>query len=627
MRRERIALLGVVAAAVALRLFRIGAVSLAGDEETTTLAALALLDDWPPTLPGGLVYLRGLPFTAIESLAVAGWGLDETALRAPAALLGGLRVAGVWWLARPLLGSAGSLAAAALFAVLPLDLEISREARMYSLFAAFDVWYLGALVRASLGRGWTLFAGACGVGATASHALGGTHAPVALAAALRAPRGQRWRLVGVAAVVAAAFVAVEWAGSLSYADMGGLLVDAQPAARGTPLAEHAARLAALFHGVGAWLAAPAALLALGLGLRAALRLEQPWARAVAAASAAAAAIASPVLAATGLLATALLEGLPLVPFARRAGPLAAAIAGATAGYGAGWWLAGSGLEGALRNLLDFPAPNWFDFVQAMPGFALLSGIGCVLVVDRAARDGRAAAWLTLVAAALVPEVLSGVAERREGLRYHFHALAPFLVLGLAGGIDLLRPLLRSEGRALLVTALLAALALRADTALAIVQRGHGWVDDPYYGRVLIPDHRGPGRFVRERAQPDEWIAAEDVLQQVLWAGRADVWLRRAEDADTFLRADAAGEPRDVYTGSLPAPDLLALRDLARAHGVRVVWLVTSAEVVVQPEYFRTPETHAALEAWRDRAWFVGEDGETRVYKLVDGEPVPPPAAP
>jgi hypothetical protein len=56
----------------------------------------------------------------------------------------------------------------------------------------------------------------------------------------------------------------------------------------------------------------------------------------------------------------------------------------------------------------------------------------------------------------------------------------------------------------------------------------------------------------------------------------------------------------------------------------VVWLITSAEVEGFPEWYRTAETDATLKAWRPLAWFVGADALTRVYRLVDGEPAPPP---
>ena len=80
-RDEQIALFVIIVSAVAFRLVRLGALSFSGDEETTTLA---LLDGWPPQLPGGLIYLRGL--------------------RLVPALAAGPRVAAAWWLARSFLG-------------------------------------------------------------------------------------------------------------------------------------------------------------------------------------------------------------------------------------------------------------------------------------------------------------------------------------------------------------------------------------------------------------------------------------------------------------------------------------------------------------------------------------------
>ena len=125
-RRERAILIGIVAAAVGLRLVRLGSLSFAGDEETTALAALALLEGWPPTLPGGLVYIRSLPFTFLEAAMVAVFGVGEWSLRLLPVLFAGPRVALIWWLARPLLGARLALACAALLAVAPLDVELSR---------------------------------------------------------------------------------------------------------------------------------------------------------------------------------------------------------------------------------------------------------------------------------------------------------------------------------------------------------------------------------------------------------------------------------------------------------------------------------------------------------------------
>src|SRR3990172_3086064 len=76
-RHERALLLAIVLGALVLRGIRLGALSFAGDEETTTLAAIALLEGFPPTLPGGLAYVRGLPFTVLEAAMAALFGAGE----------------------------------------------------------------------------------------------------------------------------------------------------------------------------------------------------------------------------------------------------------------------------------------------------------------------------------------------------------------------------------------------------------------------------------------------------------------------------------------------------------------------------------------------------------------------
>ena len=101
-------------------------------------------------------------------------------------------------------------------------------------------------------------------------------------------------------------------------------------------------------------------------------------------------------------------------------------------------------------------------------------------------------------------------------------------------------------------------------------------------------------------------------------------MRRLEDADSFLFRDpATGTLHDFYTGARHIHDLDALSSAAAEEGAGVVWLVTSAEVETRPEWFRTDETHERLESWHDRAWFVAEDGVTRVYRIENGTAVSP----
>jgi hypothetical protein len=256
----------------------------------------------------------------------------------------------------------------------------------------------------------------------------------------------------------------------------------------------------------------------------------------------------------------------------------------------------------------------------------LAALGGLIAADRGARSPQSAPWLVLIAAAYLPVLAGGIEVRTSGLRYQIHALAPLIVLAVLAAEWLAGRLLRQRTVIVAVSVLMVAVALRPDQSLKAVLREHGPVSEPFAVLNVAPDHRGAADFVRARVAEGDWIAAEDSLQQHLYLGRADLWLRRFEDAAMFLRRDPQdGVLRDVYVGSRHVNDLEQLRSLAAREGRRVVWLITSGEVEGFPEWFRTAETDATLKAWRSLAWFIGADGLTRVYRLVDGEPAPPPS--
>jgi hypothetical protein len=167
------------------------------------------------------------------------------------------------------------------------------------------------------------------------------------------------------------------------------------------------------------------------------------------------------------------------------------------------------------------------------------------------------------------------------------------------------------------------LALRPDQSFRILLREHGPVSEPFCALGVAPDHRGAAEFVRANALPHDRFAAEDALQQRLYLGRLSFWLRRLDDASAFVRRDPRdGTLRDIYVGARHVSDIAELRAVVRADPGHDVWLITSGEAAVAPEYYRTPETQRTLETWRPLAWFVGADGLTRVYLLVNGNPQP-----
>jgi hypothetical protein len=330
-----------------------------------------------------------------------------------------------------------------------------------------------------------------------------------------------------------------------------------------------------------------------------------------------------------LLAALVADRMPPSELPRRAGALLAAGALATAAWGGAAALASDSatLRGTVKFLLEYPAPNWFSMFEAAPAFCLLAMIGVVVAVDRAVRSDGDAAWLALIAAALGPAFLSSLLYRKFEVRYQYHAL-PFLVLlALLAAHAVCRRLL--PARAAMAAALVVAgIAVRPDQSVAAVVRGYGPAREPFADEKVAPDHAGAGRFVKDRAGPTDFIAAEDMLQQQYYIGRVDAWLRRSEDARSFVRRDpAGGPPRDIYTGSVQVEEIDDLRAVADARGKRVIWLVTSGESEALPHWFRTQSTDATLRSWRPLAWHAGRDGMSWVFKLVDGTPVPPPGRP
>jgi len=259
-------------------------------------------------------------------------------------------------------------------------------------------------------------------------------------------------------------------------------------------------------------------------------------------------------------------------------------------------------------------------------FLLLAAIGGFVAVRRGAESDVSAMWLALIAAAILPFVLSGLFKRVGATRYQFHALAPLIVLALLGAQALLHRWPRRAWTGTAACLLVVGLSLRPDLTYRAVMREHGPLESPFsvvYGAA--PDHRSAGRFVRSRATEAELIVAEDSLQMQYYAGRVDFWLREAGDARRYLRRDPdGGPPRDQYTGARHVSSIEAVQSISREAGGRGVWLVTSGEAEVRPHWYRTPSTRHFLRKWEQHAWYVAEDGLTRVLRLEHGEPVPPP---
>lgn len=133
------------------------------------------------------------------------FGVSEFALRFPSAIAGALTVPLLFLAGRRLVGASAAFLAALLVAVSPLHVDLSREARTYSLTLALFVASLGAMVAAERSASWfrALLSGALAGVVGVFHLLASVMLlPQALWWAAKRPEGRR-TLLAVAGIVLA----------------------------------------------------------------------------------------------------------------------------------------------------------------------------------------------------------------------------------------------------------------------------------------------------------------------------------------------------------------------------------------------------------------------------------------
>ncbi|HZN69615.1 MAG TPA: glycosyltransferase family 39 protein [Tepidisphaeraceae bacterium] len=147
-----VALLCITAAAAALRLFAVSRHSFWYDEAVTA----AVAEQSVGSLFTGETKDNGNPplYWILARFWMLAFGNSEVAMRSLPVILGVASVPVMGLLGRRLLGPAAGLAAAALLAVSPLEIELANEARAYALQALLVILSTWLFVRWTDRRGW-----------------------------------------------------------------------------------------------------------------------------------------------------------------------------------------------------------------------------------------------------------------------------------------------------------------------------------------------------------------------------------------------------------------------------------------------------------------------------------------
>lgn len=120
-----------------LRVRNLGGLGFAADEELTALAVKGLIENGYPVMPSGMPYLRGLPFSYLLELSVYVFGFNEFSLRLPSVLFATLKIPLVYFLTKLVLDKGTAILVTIIISFSVFDIQISRLARMYSMFGFF----------------------------------------------------------------------------------------------------------------------------------------------------------------------------------------------------------------------------------------------------------------------------------------------------------------------------------------------------------------------------------------------------------------------------------------------------------------------------------------------------------
>lgn len=130
MTKQRLALALIVALAAALRLFHLEATSLWYDEVGQVLVSR---DSWWSAIAGAAGHAGAAPLDYLITHAMLRIGDSDGVLRLPAVFFGIAAVALLYVLTRWLFGETPALLAAALLAIMPMNIDYSQQVRFYSL--------------------------------------------------------------------------------------------------------------------------------------------------------------------------------------------------------------------------------------------------------------------------------------------------------------------------------------------------------------------------------------------------------------------------------------------------------------------------------------------------------------
>jgi 4-amino-4-deoxy-L-arabinose transferase-like glycosyltransferase len=613
---DRLMLLAIMIVGAYVRFATLAAVGLHGDEETMGLAVKHILQDGRPILPSGMFYPRGITELYLMAMSAKLFGVTEWALRLPSAVCGVILIPLSYLAGKRFLRPRWRLALAGCVALLPEIVEYSQTARMY-IFLLVSVTFAMLCVFEWERTGKTRWLIAC----VCAFALGLDYQALAVTVVLLfafpglIQRDLRKLVAGAAAafVVCAVYVAVEHLVSAQYPPSAGRLV--------RELAQGDKGLGfGLDHHVSWSLIATAIAAALGLSLsiyvaRAArVRIAQFSIAALFVGGLIAQAVLFYHIAAICYVAAVVVA----LRFAER--PVLArlvlfmTLAMALCIVHVVVLAPHTGTPVKLIGAM-IGRPSVWPYVRALhlsevAGLLLVGGM--LLGLWQFAQQRRAAdVWLLSLLTAWIPIFALGFFTWNMPPRYAAASLMPMLLCAVAFaqlGVDKIRAQGPRTGAALFLEWIAPPLA----TVLIVGPHGIANAGASY---AHFPDHAGAAAFLRsQNVTSDDFVLAEDVLEQQYYLGVVDYWLIGPRTGMTYSTNTPSGL-RDIYTGTPVLSSAAELTRLIRqqlAAGKRVFIIGSGEDQSDGRRFARGDELYELLESNAFKTIYLGRDRLTRV---------------
>ncbi|MEQ1656020.1 MAG: glycosyltransferase family 39 protein [Nitrospira sp.] len=629
-----------------LRYRHLGMLGLYGDEDHSYFAIKGVLETGWPQMPSGMVYPRGLIYTYLAAASALILGLTEEALRMPSVLFSLLTLVLLYVVTRDLRGPIEALVTVSLFSVSTWDIEMARFARMYEIFLFVSLLGAYGFYRGFLKgeKGWRRAVPVLFVLAVTLHTLGVCLLLLFASVFLVRLPGGITRLMAIAYVGAIGAADVIWVKleNIPYANaFEDVLLKKVDSGEGLRLPQIELLRSILetwpanviFFGVMTVITSVFIVMVKrttvgGTRISTWLLVTGMVVSAVSHTYVIAAILIAYQIYATG-------RGL-LAVFDKPYWPYYGFIV-MTAGLWASWALS-AGIHGQVLSpkatiefLFNYPFVNLRVLGGAFPVMTFLVVVGVVLLFHEASCQAHRASAAFLLVALLGPLLVIGVVRSWPWIGYLYMTYPFFLIIyanTIVQGCQWVMQVISKdqEGpawpRSVVVTIcslLLAGLFSSGHSlseARSISDRGYATPvqDIVIFEYLKHPDHKTAALYVRDNKEVGDTVIAMDFLSAA-YLGRIDFLLRTEGYLVPGLQLK-----KEIFLGCPILHDLGELQAVIESQSSGNVWLITSQEH--WGPHLKEPIMSRAvigfLEESHAHVIYVGQDGETRVYKWSRG---------